>query len=104
MSAEADAGGAAGREDGWVTGFGCLMLKGAEHSVTPSGLRGRSMCNVGWGPRKGGLQNPLLPLGGDLGESFTSHFPQLSKRQLSQAYEHILCRSLRMLGPSFGVL
>ena len=60
------------------------MLKGAEHSVTLSGLRGRSTCNVEWEPRK------LLPLGGDLGESFTFHSPQLSKRQLSQAYKHIL--------------
>ena len=91
-AAEADAGGAAGREDGWVTGFGCLMLKGAERSVTLSGLRGRSMCNVGWEPRKGGLQNPLLPFSGDLGESFTSGHPtSLSyQRELSQAYKHIL--------------
>lgn len=53
---------------------------------------GRSMCNVGWEPRKGGLQNPLLPFGGDLGESFTSgHLTSLSyQRELSQAYKHIL--------------
>lgn len=74
--------GAAGREDWWVTGIGCLMLGGGAlgHPGPAEGDR-VTWRLPRWETGKGRLQNPPLPLGGDLGEPLISGHPSLLSYQ-----------------------